>query len=165
MYNWRKVFAFSNIIKAATTSCPWCGSSNPPVPTEEHLDEAIFEHQPKDLYHALRNPLMCPDCLHVGSYEDWQAEENRMTSLDSLHASNYRLGNPGRNCAACQLFASQENPLSMTGQVPEENKAGVCGVHNTRVVGKMLCDDFKPEKRDPYHSLDMHEGVGEDDGW
>ncbi|MFA5396573.1 MAG: hypothetical protein WC346_11255 [Methanogenium sp.] len=165
MNSWRNVLTFFNLVKVATTACPWCGSNAAPVSTEEHLDEAIFEHQPKDLRHVLRNPLMCPECLHVGSYEDWQIDEVKMASLDSLRAANYRLGKPDFNCASCQLFASQENPTSMTGQPIEENKVGVCGKHNIRVVGKMVCDDFKSEKREPYHSLDPHDKAGEDDGW
>lgn len=52
--------------------CPWCASTKAPIPTAEHLGEAVFQYgHPGDSKHVARNPLMCPDCLGVGGWEDW----------------------------------------------------------------------------------------------
>ena len=65
------------------------------------------------------------------------------SSLETLQSENYRVGEANFNCSLCQYYAPQAAEQSMTGTTPEENRAGVCSKHNMRVVGKMMCDDFK----------------------
>lgn len=51
-------------------SCPWCGAEVSPVPTD--VSVAVFVHgDPTDPRCLARNPCMCPLCLHVGGFEDF----------------------------------------------------------------------------------------------
>jgi hypothetical protein len=51
--------------------CPWCGHEGPPLRTDEHTAEAIWEWGHGTPADIARNPCMCSECYHVGGREDW----------------------------------------------------------------------------------------------
>ena len=57
-------------------TCPWCGTSAPPLPNTEDPDPV----------HQRRNPLICSDprCGGYGGYEDW-AEDDGLGDMDVFH--------------------------------------------------------------------------------
>ena len=56
-------------------TCPWCGSTTPPLLTSEHPDEANFVYPSGNKKADIkRNPLMCADCCGVGGREDFSDE-------------------------------------------------------------------------------------------
>ncbi len=57
--------------KQPVMQCPWCNTTEPPVPTD--LTLANFQYgDPRDPKVVKANPLMCPECYGVGQRVDWE---------------------------------------------------------------------------------------------